>query len=97
MEAFMARGVPERAPLFAALALMNLTGSAAVSIRLVAVCTVVTEADVAWAVLPADWANTAVAFLAVRVAKSTILLMIFGAGRERLAGRATVGLLPARL
>ena len=93
----MARGVPERAPLFAALALMNLTGSTAVSIRLVAVCTVVAEADVAWAVLPADWANTAVAFLAVRVAKSTILLMIFGAGRERLAGRATVGLLPARL
>ena len=97
MEAFMAVGVPERAPLFAALALMNLTGSTAVRIRLVAVGTIITEASVSWAVLPADWANTAVAVLAVRVAKSTILLMIRGAGGERLAGCATVGLLPARL
>ena len=79
MEVFVARGVPERSPLFAALALMNLTGSTAIGIRLIAVCTIVTEASVGWAVLPADWANTAVALLAVRVAKSAILLMICGA------------------
>ena len=97
MEVFMACGVPERSPLFAALALMDLAGSTAIRVRLVAVCTVVTEAGVGRAVLPADWANAAVAILAVRVAKSAVLLVICGAGGERLAGCATVGLLPARL
>ena len=95
MEVFVARGVPERAPLFAANALMDLTGATAVRVRLVAVGTIITEASVSWAVLPADGTDTTVAILAVRVAKGTILLLVFGAGGERLTGRATVGLLPA--
>jgi len=58
MEVLVARGVPEGAPLFAALALVDLTGTSAVSVRLVAVSTVVTEASVVGAVLPADGADT---------------------------------------
>lgn len=58
MEVLVARGVPEGAPLFAALALVDLTGTSAVGVRLVAVGTIVTEASVVGAVLPADGADT---------------------------------------
>ena len=58
MEALVALGVPEVAPLFAAWsALVHFSGTSSVGIRLVAVCTIVTEARVVWAVLPADRAN----------------------------------------
>ena len=97
MEVFVALGVPERAPLFAANALMDLTGTTAISVGFVAVSAIVTEASVSWAVLPADGTDTAVVRLAVRVAKSAILLMVSRAGGHRLTSRATVGLLPARV
>mgnify|MGYP006922971080 FL=1 len=79
MEIIVALGVPEGAPLFASLALVHLTSSTAISVWLVAVGTVIAEACVVRAVLPADWANTAVAVLAVRVAKSTIFLLVIRA------------------
>lgn len=58
MEALMALGIPEVAPLFAAWsALVHFTSTSSVGIRLVAVGSIVTEARVVWAVLPADGAN----------------------------------------
>lgn len=79
MEIIVALGVPEGAPLFAASALVNLTSSTTICVWLVAVGAVIAEACVVRAVLPADWANTTVAALAVRVAKSTILLLVIRA------------------
>lgn len=81
MEVFVALGVPKGAPFFTTLALVNLAGATTVGIWFVAVCAIVTESLVVWAVLPADRANTRVALLAVGVAKGSILLFIFGAGR----------------
>ena len=79
MEVIMALGVPERAPFFAASALVHLTGSTAIGIRLIAVGTVITEASIVWAVLPADGSDTRVSTLAVWVAKSSILLFVIWA------------------
>ena len=76
MEVVVALGVPERAPFLAADALVHLTGTTAIGIRFVAVGTVVTEASVVWAVLPADGADTRVAILTVGVAESTVLLTV---------------------
>ena len=67
MEVLVALGVPESTPLFAALALVHLTGTTAISIRLVAVCAVVAEACIVRAVLPADWTNARVAIFTVWV------------------------------
>jgi len=58
MEAWVALHVPQGAPLFAVSALVHLTGATAISIRLVAVGTVVAEARIVRAVLPADGADT---------------------------------------
>ncbi len=68
MEAFVALGVPKGAPFLAANALVDLACTAAISIRLVAVCAIVTEARIVRAVLPADGADAGVSVLAVRVA-----------------------------
>lgn len=81
MEVFVALGEPHVTPLFAALALVHLASATAISVRLVAVGAIVSEALVMRAVLPADGANTCVALLAVGVAESAILLLILGAGR----------------
>ena len=76
METIMAFGVPEVAPLFAAwTALMYLTGTSSVGIRLVTVGTIVTELFTCGAVLPADWANTRETIFAVIEAEGTILFL----------------------
>jgi hypothetical protein len=95
VEAFMALGVPEGAPLLAVATLVNLTGTTTVGIRLVAVGTVITEATVVRAVLPADGTDTGEAILTVGVAEGAILLLVIRAGGERLASSAAIGLLPA--
>lgn len=96
VEFLVALGEPEVAPHLAAGALMHLTGTSAVSIRFVAVGTVVTEASlVGGAVLPADGANASEAILASVVAKSTVLLLASRAVGEGLASSAAIGLLPA--
>ena len=76
MEVLVALGVPESTPLFAALALVHLTGTTTISIRLVAVCAIVAETCIVKAVLPADWADTRVSILTVWVAKGAILLFV---------------------
>lgn len=91
----MASGVPERSPLLAAVALVDLACATAISIRLVAVSAVVAEALVVRAVLPADGTDARVAALAVGVAQGAILLLVLGARGERLASSAAVSLLPA--
>ena len=68
MEFVVTRRVPEGAPLFAASALVHLTSSTAIGIRFVAVCAVVTESIVMWAVLPANGTDSIEARLAVGVA-----------------------------
>lgn len=95
VEVLVALGVPKGAPLFTSSALVHLASSSAVSIRLIAVGTVVAEARVDWAVLPADGSNTLVASLAVGVAKGSVLLLVSGAGGKRLASSAAISFLPA--
>ena len=96
MEAFVALGVPEVTPLLATrAALMDLTSTSTISIGLIAVCTVVTEFAIMGAVLPADWADTIKATLAVIKAKSTILFFAIWASRERFSRCAARDLLPA--
>ena len=74
MEAIVALGVPEVAPLFAVRsALMHLTGASTVGIGLVTVGTVVAETGVMRAILPADWANAREAIFAVIEAEGTVL------------------------
>jgi len=86
MEAVVALGIPEVAPLLAAwAALMNLTSTSAIGIRLVAVGSIITETSVMRALLPADWTNSGVAILAVVEAKSSVLLLTSGAVRQRLS------------
>lgn len=97
MEIIVAFGIPEGTPFLALSELMHLASTSAVSIRLVAIGAIILEALIDGAVLPADGANTRVAILAIRVAKSTIFLFIVCAGGERLASCAAVGLLPARV
>ena len=95
MEVVVALGEPVVTFLFAVSALVHLASTSAVSIRLVTVGTIITEASVMRAILPADGTNTCVAFLAEWVAKCTIFLLVVGAGVEWLTGRPTVGFLPA--
>lgn len=95
MESVVALWIPESTPLFATSALVNLTGTATISIRLVAVSSIITEFRVLWAVLPANWTDSGVTVLAVRIAESSILLLVSWAGRKRLSSGAAVSLLPA--
>ncbi len=95
MEFVVALWIPKSTPFLAALALVNLTSASAIGIGLVAVGTVITEATVMRAVLPADGTDTGESVLAVGVAESAILLLVLGAGRERLASSAAISLLPA--
>ena len=80
MEVVVALGVPHFAILFTSVARVNLSGSSTISVGLVTIGTVVTEAFILGAVLPTDWTNTRETVLAVRVAESAILLLIRGAG-----------------
>lgn len=78
MEFIVTFRVPKGAPFLTSIAFVNLTGSSTISVRLVAVGTIVTESFIMRAVLPADGSDSGEARLAVRVAKSTILLFISG-------------------
>jgi len=55
---------------------MHLAGSAAICVRLIAVGTVITEASVVRAVLPADGSDARVTTLAIWVAEGAILLLV---------------------
>jgi hypothetical protein len=68
MEIIMAFGIPQGTPFLASSALMHLASTSAISIRLVAVGTIVAELFIVGAVLPADRTNARVAILAVGVA-----------------------------
>lgn len=74
MEALVALGVPEGAPLLAAVSAVYLASTSAVGIGFVAVSTIVTELLLFRAVLPADWADSGVSSFARFEAKGTILL-----------------------
>lgn len=76
---------------------MHLTSTSAVSIRLVAIGAIIMEALIFGAVLPADWTNTRVAILAVRVAQGTIFFFIVCTRGERLTRCTAVSLFPARV
>lgn len=52
---------------------MDLASTSAIGIRLVAVGTIITETCVMWAVLPADWSDSAEAILAVIEAEGSVL------------------------
>jgi hypothetical protein len=97
MEIVMALGVPKCAPFLAALALVHLTSTSAIGIRLIAVGSIVTEASVMGAILPANGTDARKSAFAVWVAKGAILLLVLGAGRERLPSCAAISLLPARV
>ena len=68
MEIIVAFGIPEGTPFLASSAFVHLASTSAISIRLVAIIAIITEALVSWAVLPADGTETGVAIFAVRVA-----------------------------
>ena len=95
MEIIVAFGIPEGTPFLASSAFMHLASTSAISIRLVAIIAIITEALISWAVLPADGAEARVSILTVRVAQGTNLLFIICAGGERLTSCAAVSLLPA--
>ena len=95
MEAFVALGVPEGAPLLAVSTFVHLTGTAAICIRLIAVSTIIFEFLIMRAVLPAHGANTGVGVLTERITQRTILLLVLRAGREGLTDSAAGGLFPA--
>ena len=95
MEIIVAFGIPEGTPFLASSAFMNLASTSAISVRLVAIVAIITEALISWAVLPADGAEAGVAILTVRVAQGTNLLFIICACGERLTSCAAVSFLPA--
>ena len=97
MEIIVAFWIPKRSPFLASSAFMHLASTSAISIRLVAIIAIITEALISWAVLPADGTETGVSIFTVRVAQSTNLLFIILAGGERLASCAAVSFLPARV
>ena len=97
MEIIVAFWIPKRSPFLASSAFMDLASTSAISIRLVAIIAIITEALISWAVLPADGTETGVSIFTVRVAQSTNLLFIILAGGERLASCAAVSFLPARV
>ena len=74
---------------------MHLASTSAISIRLVAIVTIITEAFISGAVLPTDGTKARVAILTVRVAKGTNLFFIVLAGGERLTSCAAISLFPA--
>ena len=93
-----ALGEPMDSPFLAVRgAIVHLATATAISIRLEAVSTIVTEAFFLWAVLPADRADTSVASLARTVAESAIFLHSLRTGAQRLAYSATGSLSPARV
>ena len=79
METFVTLLVPQGSPFLATVELVDLSSASAIGIRLVAVCTVVTETAIVGAVLPADGTDTGVSGLTVRVAKSAILILVISA------------------
>ena len=84
VEVIVALRIEEVTPLFAVLStVVNFTSTSTIGIRLVTVCSVVTEAALLWAVLPADWTNAREASLTFFIAKGTVLLHTIGAIRER--------------
>ena len=98
VETVVAFRVPESSPFLAVRStLVHLASTTAVSVRLVAVGTVVTEALVVGAVLPADRTDARVASLARSEAESAILLQLLWTGAKRLARSAARGFLPARV
>ena len=68
MEIIVALGIPKGAPFLASSAFVHLASTSAISIRLVAIIAIITEALISGAVLPADGSKSRVAILAVRVA-----------------------------
>ena len=97
VEILVALGEPVIAKQFTVSALVNLAGTTAIGIRLVAVSSIVTEAGVMGTVLPADWSNSRVALLTVWIAKGAIFLFLLGARVQRLTCSAAISLLPARV
>ena len=98
MEVIVALRIEEVTPLFAVLsAVVNFTSTSTIGIRLVTVCSVVTEAALLWAVLPADWTNAREASLTFFIAEGTVLLHTIGAIRERFSLGTTSSFLPARV
>ena len=87
--------VPERAPLFAVIALVNGASAAAVGVRLVAEGTIIPE--LIWAVLPAYGTDTVVPITAPRIAQKAVLLLVGRAAGNRNADTAAIGLHPATL
>ena len=80
----MALRIEEVTPLFAVLStVVNFTSTSTIGIGLVTVCTVVTEAALFGAVLPADWTNAREASLTFFITEGTVLLHTIGAIRER--------------
>lgn len=95
MEVIVAFRVPKSAPFLASIALVHLSSTSAIGIRLVAVGSIIAEARVVGAVLPADGTDSRESGLAEGVAESAILILVLGAGRERLTSSAAIGFLPA--
>ena len=95
MEAFLAFRIEHLTVVLAAIAGVDLASTSTIGVRFVAVGTVITEARLLGAVLPANWSNSREAILTVGVAEGTILLLISRAGRERLANSTAIRLLPA--
>ena len=68
MEIIVAFWIPKGSPFLASSAFMDLASTSAISIRLVAIIAIITEALISWAVLPADRTETGVSIFTVRVA-----------------------------
>ena len=98
MELLVAFGVIEVAPFLTAWStLVDFACTSAVGIGLVAVGSIVTEAGVVWAVLPADGTNSRESFFAVIEAQGAIFLLASWAIGKRLTSSAARGLLPTRM
>ncbi len=77
------------------MAIVHLSSTSAIGIRFVAVGSIIAESRVVGAVLPADGTDSRESGLAVGVAESAILILVLGAGRERLTSSAAIGFFPA--
>ena len=93
----MAFDVPEISILFTSEGLVDLPGASTISIWLIAVSSVIPEFSIVGAILPADWADSGEAVLAIWVANSSILFATFGTGRKRFSSSPAGNLLPARV
>ena len=87
--------VPQKAPLFAVVALMGGSSATTIRGRLVAEGSIVPK--LTRAVLPADWTHTVVSIPTPRVAQRAILLLVSRAAGDRLADTAAVRFNPAAL